>query len=800
MPFAELSAHSEANQSRDDDAGTQNTSISSLSADGHPHSRTNEHPPSILEWKQPEGSDPAVHTRLFLDDDNFGYSDDETADSPVREIVGRTRLNFNMVLSPPGKDAAEEKYQGKISALYVFTGALRSSYTHISSLTKGGNTLSPLDMNMDLSRPYDQRRIPSFQSSLSSNTHNDLGTPVRACRELERPKTPREVRLHFPLDAQCSPIPGIPEEQGECELDHRMVIDGMASRAPKNRLKESNASDSVTSESSNAKLRRLRPMPDMTAFESGTGSSRADRSNDDSATLDSKGGHISPRLNCPPTPVRTPAWANEGLVKNHPFLGARQNSLITTKILLSCPSQVLEGRSSLESSVLDDDSKSGRLFRGSDANDNADRRYSQLPEYHSDRNSNVSGQEPTVKTPNSSRLSGSLVSFSNDFDTLASLGSGAFADVYKVRSKRDNRLYAVKRNRRQFRGKRDRDMALAEVQSMQRLQSVCAETSGSGGGSNEKNSYSLYLLFFYRAWQEDGYFLSQTELCCRDTCRELLDSLRFNWNTAKEKYPSLLRNLPADDKVVPGSYSDTGGRIVPNMTIWKVCHDVAAGLSHIHSHGIVHHDIKPSNIFFIEHARFGAMCKIGDFGMAGDVGSTGDGQEGDAKYMPPELLSSGERHPSSDIFSLGLTLYELATDQQMELPSEGPRWHDLRSDHAPELPKCRESELVEMIKLMTSTSEEKRPTADTILKNDTVISAGHGCDKLLRDYIQDIEEFDRAEEERLAMDHNEDQTPQTGHLRSGVPVRSPSLRMLLPMAPDLLSHTPQHELNAGQQG
>ena len=134
MPFAELSAHNEANQSRDDDAGTQNTSISSLSADGRPHQRTNEHPPAILEWKQPEGSEPAVHTRLFLDDDNFGYSDDETADSQGRDIVGRTRLNFNMILSPSGKDAAEEKYQGKIRTQYVLTGVLRSSFTHILSL------------------------------------------------------------------------------------------------------------------------------------------------------------------------------------------------------------------------------------------------------------------------------------------------------------------------------------------------------------------------------------------------------------------------------------------------------------------------------------------------------------------------------------------------------------------------------------------------------------------------------------------------------------------------------------------
>ena len=75
-----------------------------------------------------------MHTRLFLDDDNFGYSDDETADSQGRDIVGRTRLNFNMILSPSGKDAAEEKYQGKIRTQYVLTGVLRSSFTHILSL------------------------------------------------------------------------------------------------------------------------------------------------------------------------------------------------------------------------------------------------------------------------------------------------------------------------------------------------------------------------------------------------------------------------------------------------------------------------------------------------------------------------------------------------------------------------------------------------------------------------------------------------------------------------------------------
>merc|ERR1719253_1770420 len=60
-----------------------------------------------------------------------------------------------------------------------------------------------------------------------------------------------------------------------------------------------------------------------------------------------------------------------------------------------------------------------------------------------------------------------------DFDNLGILGSGAFADVYKVRTKgRNRRMYAIKRTRRQFRGVKDRTRAMAEVRSMERLQNA----------------------------------------------------------------------------------------------------------------------------------------------------------------------------------------------------------------------------------------------------------------------------------------------------------------------------------------
>ena len=384
-----------------------------------------------------------------------------------------------------------------------------------------------------------------------------------------------------------------------------------------------------------------------------------------------------------------------------------------------------------------------------------------------------------------------VVSFSKDFDILRNLGSGAFADVYKVRSVKDNKLYAVKRNRRQFRGKRDRDMALTEVQAMQKLQSVCApENAGSSTRfSPEKSSYSLYLLFFYQAWQEDGHFLCQTELCCRDTCRGLLDSLRFLWNTAKYHYPSLRRRFPThNDNLVSETMEEVSGPHVPNDTVWKICHDVAAGLSHIHLHGMVHHDIKPSNLFFVPHPRFGAMCKIGDFGMAGEIGTSAEGLEGDTRYLPPELLSSGKRHPRADIFSLGLTIYEIATDVQMEMPSEGAHWHYLRSSQGPTLPSSRGDTLQKLVLAMTDPEESNRPTADSILHIDRVHAAGQSCDIFLRDYIHDIEAFDQMEEDRLAMDSHEDQTPRNNSAyRPVMSLRSPGLSMLLTNPPNLFS-------------
>ncbi|EED87210.1 hypothetical protein THAPSDRAFT_263755, partial [Thalassiosira pseudonana CCMP1335] len=291
--------------------------------------------------------------------------------------------------------------------------------------------------------------------------------------------------------------------------------------------------------------------------------------------------------------------------------------------------------------------------------------------------------------------------FSADFNNLGILGSGAFADVYKVRSKRDRGFYAIKQARRQFRGVKDRERAMTEVQTMQR--------------------YGLYLLFFIRAWQENGYFFCQTELCSRAT-----------------PTPST------------GDSANVQNRLLPERAIWQVCHDISRGLFHIHSHGMVHYDIKPSNIFFVSNPRWGTICKIGDFGLAGDIGTKDDGQEGDTAYMPNELLSTCVKHPGADIFSLGLTLYEIAASVDWTVPREGDRWHELRrGSHVPEIPTSRSDSLGKLIQLMLQPDAKQRPSAEDISEHIDVKRASALSDGFLSRYVSEIYEYDCQKEREI---------------------------------------------------
>jgi len=91
--------------------------------------------------------------------------------------------------------------------------------------------------------------------------------------------------------------------------------------------------------------------------------------------------------------------------------------------------------------------------------------------------------------------------------------------------------------------------------------------------------------------------------------------------------------------------------------------DVASGLAHAHEKGIVHRDIKPQNILLDSYGR----PKLSDFGIARAVDATHATRTGSylgtALYSSPEQLRGGEVTSKSDVYSLGVTLYEAAVGE-----------------------------------------------------------------------------------------------------------------------------------------
>lgn len=217
--------------------------------------------------------------------------------------------------------------------------------------------------------------------------------------------------------------------------------------------------------------------------------------------------------------------------------------------------------------------------------------------------------------------------FSQCFTNLGLLGRGSFGEVYKVLSHQDGRHYAVKRSVQRFRGNGERNRSIREARSHERL------------GPHP------HILGFVAAWEEGGRLYIQTELCCT----------------------SLLLHAEAQ----PPSPDEPAA--------WAYLCDLLSALHHLHSRGFAHLDLKPANVFLTRSGRL----KLGDFGLLLELPPPGpaearareDLQEGDPRYMAPELLR-GEYGPAADVFSLGVSILELACN--VEVPQGGDAWQRLR--------------------------------------------------------------------------------------------------------------------------
>lgn len=105
------------------------------------------------------------------------------------------------------------------------------------------------------------------------------------------------------------------------------------------------------------------------------------------------------------------------------------------------------------------------------------------------------------------------------------------------------------------------------------------------------------------------------------------------------------------------------GTLLPVEQVLNIVAQVAQGLAYAHEHDIVHRDVKPSNIMVIRDGN----VKITDFGIARMASASVRTQTGmvlgSPKYMSPEQVMGKNIDQRSDIFSLGVMLYEMLTGQ-----------------------------------------------------------------------------------------------------------------------------------------
>lgn len=159
----------------------------------------------------------------------------------------------------------------------------------------------------------------------------------------------------------------------------------------------------------------------------------------------------------------------------------------------------------------------------------------------------------------------------------------------------------------------------------------------------------------------------------------------------------------------------TPGKPLPILHVIDIARQVAMALDHAHTRNVIHRDLKPSNIWFMQTG----IAKLGDFGLAQDLTasrlSASGHIVGTAAYISPEQAQGFPVVTASDLYSLGVTLYEAATGrmpfvadslmgllwQHMNAEPVAPSWHN------PEIPAGLDALILQLLQKLP----EQRPVS-----------------------------------------------------------------------------------------
>ena len=207
----------------------------------------------------------------------------------------------------------------------------------------------------------------------------------------------------------------------------------------------------------------------------------------------------------------------------------------------------------------------------------------------------------------------------SDFITIKSLGGGHFGTVYKMKSKINNREYAVK-----FVKINDTDNI-----SLKREEFIMSNYSHPN------------LVRLYGTFRDDDYYYFVSEFIPGVNLQSYVDDFHKN---------------------NPNNYINQGLVII-------ILKQILSGLKYLHDNGILHRDIKPENILIDQNNNI----KITDFGLSAyykqgfDFLSYNCTRVGDINYVCPEIINGKPYDNKCDIFSLGYTMFYV---MNFHLPSK----------------------------------------------------------------------------------------------------------------------------------
>ncbi|XP_019370977.1 PREDICTED: wee1-like protein kinase 2 isoform X2 [Gavialis gangeticus] len=275
--------------------------------------------------------------------------------------------------------------------------------------------------------------------------------------------------------------------------------------------------------------------------------------------------------------------------------------------------------------------------------------------------------------------------YKKEFLELEKIGVGEFGSVYKCIKRLDGCIYAIKRSKKPLAGSSDEQMALREVYAHAVL------------------GHHPHVVRYYSAWAEDDHMIIQNEHCNGGSLQDVLL-----------------------EKAKTGQYFQ-------EAELKEILLQVSMGLKYIHSSGLVHLDIKPSNIFIChkltesstanqedsdgEDDGFSSnvVYKIGDLGHVTSI-TNPQVEEGDSRFLASEILQEQYCYlPKADIFALALTIALAAGAEP--LPCNDTMWHHIRKGNLPLIPQKVSRVFLELLKLMIHPDPVTRPSATALTKH-----------------------------------------------------------------------------------